>query len=212
MSHQPHRHRQRRPPTGSRGFDADLTTRQQAIAVLEGGRFSCKISQETDWQRTTDFRRQRIQGAAESLPAIVAAVAVLVIAWVLAAMTQRVVRFGAAYVVSPTLRDLLRQVAYYSVWAIGVIVALDVAGVDVKSMATGLGLGGVALGFALKDILSNFVSGLLILMSHTFKINDQIVVGDTEGTVERIEVRPRTSAPTTAGWSWGPTARCSRHA
>ena len=53
-----------------------------------------------------------IQGAAESLPAIVAAVAVLVIAWVLAAMTQRVVRVGAAYVVSPTLRNLLRQVAY----------------------------------------------------------------------------------------------------
>ena len=67
--------------------------------------------------------------------------------------------------------------------------ALDVAGVDVKTMATGLGLGGVALGFALKDILSNLVSGLLILMSHTFEINDQIVVGDTEGTVERIEVR-----------------------
>ena len=130
-----------------------------------------------------------IQGAAESVPAIVAAVAVLVIAWVLAAMTQRVVRFGAAYVVSPTLRNLLRQVAYYTVWAIGVIVALDVAGVDVKTMATGLGLGGVALGFALKDILSNLVSGLLILMSHTFEINDQIVVGDTEGTVERIEVR-----------------------
>ena len=130
-----------------------------------------------------------IQGAAESLPAIVAAVAVLVIAWVLAAMTQRVVRFGAAYVASPTLRNLLRQVSYYSVWAIGVIVALDVAGVDVRSMATGLGLGGVALGFALKDILSNLVSGLLILMSHTFEINDQIVVGDTEGTVERIEVR-----------------------
>jgi small-conductance mechanosensitive channel len=80
-------------------------------------------------------------------------------------------------------------VSYYSVWGVGVIVALDVAGVDVRSMATGLGLGGVALGFALKDILSNLVSGLLILVSHTFEIDDQIVVGNTEGTVERIEVR-----------------------
>jgi small-conductance mechanosensitive channel len=130
-----------------------------------------------------------IGNAAESLPSIAAAAVVLVIAWGLAALTRRVVRFGVAYVHSPTQRNLLRQVSYYSVWGIGVFVALDVAGVDVRSMATGLGLGGVALGFALKDILSNLVSGLLILVSHTFEINDQIVVGNTEGTVERIEVR-----------------------
>lgn len=130
-----------------------------------------------------------LDGAAESLPAILTAIAVLVIAWGLATLTQHAVRFGAAYVDSPTLRNLLRQLSYYTVWAVGVLVALDVAGVDVRTMATGLGLGGVALGFALKDILSNLVSGLLILMSHTFEIDDQIVVGDTEGTVERIEVR-----------------------
>jgi len=130
-----------------------------------------------------------IDNAAESLPSIAAAVAVLVIAWGLAALTQRAVRFGAAYVGSPTMRNLLRQVSYYFVWGVGVIVAMDVAGVDIRTMATGLGLGGVALGFALKDILSNLVAGLLILVSHTFEINDQIVVGNTEGTVERIEVR-----------------------
>jgi small-conductance mechanosensitive channel len=45
------------------------------------------------------------------------------------------------------------------------------------------------LGFALKDILSNFVSGLLILALRPFKIGDQIVVGETEGAVERIELR-----------------------
>ena len=130
-----------------------------------------------------------LDSAAASLPAIATAIAVLAITWGLAALTQRVVRFGAAYVYSPTLRNLLRQLSYYTVWGIGVLVALDVAGVDVRTMATGLGLGGVALGFALKDILSNLVSGLLILMSHTFEIDDQIVVGTTEGTVERIEVR-----------------------
>ena len=130
-----------------------------------------------------------LDSAAESLPAIAAAIAVLAIVWALAALAQRVVRIAVVYVHSPTLRNLLHQLAYFAVWGVGVLVALDVAGVDVKTIATGLGLGGVALGFALKDILSNMVSGLLILMSHTFEIDDQIVVGDTEGTVERIEVR-----------------------
>ncbi len=53
----------------------------------------------------------------------------------------------------------------------------------------GLGLTGLVLGFAIKDILSNFVSGHLILILRPFKIVDQIVVGETEGAVGRIELR-----------------------
>ena len=87
-------------------------------------------------------------------------------------------------------RNLLRQLSYYTVWGVGALVALDVAGVDVRTMATGLGLGGVALGFALKDILSNLGLGAAHPRSPTpSEINDQIVVGNTEGTVELIEVR-----------------------
>jgi small-conductance mechanosensitive channel len=48
---------------------------------------------------------------------------------------------------------------------------------------------GLALGFALKDILSNFISGILILVLRPFELGDQIVVGETEGNVERIELR-----------------------
>ncbi len=47
----------------------------------------------------------------------------------------------------------------------------------------------LALGFALKDILSNFISGILILVLRPFELGDQIVVGETEGNVERIELR-----------------------
>ena len=54
--------------------------------------------------------------------------------------------------------------------------------------------------FALKAILSNLVSGMLLLAMQPFEIGDQIAIGDTEGTVENIELR----APqirTYAGWS-----------
>jgi small conductance mechanosensitive channel len=54
---------------------------------------------------------------------------------------------------------------------------------------TGLGLTGLALGFALKDIISNFVSGLLILALRPFELGDQIIVGETEGSVQRIDLR-----------------------
>jgi small-conductance mechanosensitive channel len=54
---------------------------------------------------------------------------------------------------------------------------------------TGLGLTSLALGFALKDIISNFVSGILILGLRPFQIGDEIVVGETEGSVQRIRLR-----------------------
>ena len=123
------------------------------------------------------------------LPGVAAAALVLLASWGLATLARRIAALSTRYVDNPTQHNLIRQVSYYGVWVIGAMVALDVVGVDAGSLVTGLGLGSVALGFALKDILSNLVSGLMILLSRTFEIGDQIVVGETEGTVERIEVR-----------------------
>jgi small conductance mechanosensitive channel len=72
---------------------------------------------------------------------------------------------------------------------VGILLAADALGFDPNTVVTGLGLTGLVLGFALKDILSNFVSGILILTLRSFRLGDQIVVGDTEGNVERIELR-----------------------
>ncbi|MFB2981824.1 mechanosensitive ion channel family protein [Microseira sp. BLCC-F43] len=55
-----------------------------------------------------------------------------------------------------------------------------------------LGISGVAIGFAFRDILQNFLAGILILLTEPFRINDQIVFKDFEGTVENIETRATT--------------------
>lgn len=88
-----------------------------------------------------------------------------------------------------TVENLVKQVVYYAVWAIGILVAGDALGFEPGTVATGLGLTGLALGFAPKDIISNFVSGILILGLRPFEIGDEIVVGATEGAVQRIELR-----------------------
>ncbi|KUJ84388.1 mechanosensitive ion channel family protein [Microbulbifer flavimaris] len=56
-------------------------------------------------------------------------------------------------------------------------------------LVAGLGVGSVAFGFAFKDILQNWLAGLLILIKHPFRVNDQIRVGEFEGTVKKIENR-----------------------
>ncbi|MFP3354118.1 mechanosensitive ion channel, partial [Pseudoalteromonas sp. SIMBA_153] len=55
-----------------------------------------------------------------------------------------------------------------------------------------LGIGSVAIGFAFKDIFQNLLSGILLLISEPFRIGDQIVSGDYEGTVEDIKIRATT--------------------
>ena len=56
-------------------------------------------------------------------------------------------------------------------------------------LIAGLGIGSVAIGFAFKDILQNWLAGLLILIQRPFGVGDQIVVNGYEGTVEWIETR-----------------------
>ena len=52
-----------------------------------------------------------------------------------------------------------------------------------------LGIGGVAIGFAFRDVLQNLLAGILILLTRPFRIGDQIRQGEHEGTVEDIWVR-----------------------
>jgi small-conductance mechanosensitive channel len=130
-----------------------------------------------------------IAAVGDVLPKIAIALIVLSVFWGLAKLVRRIVGAGAAFVEDRSVRMLLTQLPYYLVWATGLIVTFDAVGVNLQPALTALGLGGVAIGFALKDILSNLVSGMLILAMGPFEIGDQIVIGDTEGTVEQIELR-----------------------
>lgn len=130
------------------------------------------------------------ESAIRIVPRVLAALLVLAMFWILAAGVRRVLRAVFRRVIDDlTVENLLKQLAYYAVWVLGLLVAVDALGFQPQTVVTGLGLTGLALGFALRDIISNFVSGLLILTIRPFQLGDQIVVGDTEGAVERIRLR-----------------------
>jgi small conductance mechanosensitive channel len=83
------------------------------------------------------------------------------------------------------------RLAEGGVMLLGALVALMIAvpSFNPAQLVELLGIGGVAVGFAFRDILQNFLAGILILLTEPFRINDQIVVGPFEGTVEDIETR-----------------------
>jgi small-conductance mechanosensitive channel len=131
-----------------------------------------------------------LEGVAATLPRTLAALLVLALVWIVGTVVRRVNRTSLLqFVHNITLRNLVVEILYYTVWVIGFLVALDAMGFNPQTFVTGIGLTGVALGFALKDIVSNLVSGLLIQAIRPFEIGDEIVVGATEGRVDAIDLR-----------------------
>ncbi len=150
-----------------------------------GGRFfaETRASPEAAFGRLTE-------AILSIIPRAIAALAVIMVFWGFARGVRAILRRLFTRTVDDiTIESLIKQLSYYAIIALGFFVAVDALGFDPSTVAAGLGLTGIVLGFALKDILSNFVSGLLLLTLRPFKIGDQIVVGDLEGSVERIELR-----------------------
>ena len=72
---------------------------------------------------------------------------------------------------------------------VGLITALGTLGVNISAIVAGLGLTGFAFGFAFKDMLSNFISGILIFIYEPFNLGDTIEVEGKVGKVIDINLR-----------------------
>lgn len=72
---------------------------------------------------------------------------------------------------------------------IGSIIAMGKLGFDVSALVAGLGLTGFALGFALKDAISNLVAGIMIVIYKPFEIGSELDISGSCGTVTDINLR-----------------------
>ena len=81
------------------------------------------------------------------------------------------------------------KIAGYLFIAVGFYVALKVIGIDLSSLAFLAGAIGVGLGFGLQNIISNFVSGLIILAERPISIGDRVELGEVAGWSPKINLR-----------------------
>lgn len=118
------------------------------------------------------------------------ALTILIGFWICGAVAGRIVcRFGARVPGNRDLYDFLGRVAKISLVVFGIVTALGTAGVNVSALVAGLGLTGFALGFAFRDILSNLLAGMLLLVYRPFGRGDRISVTGLEGLVAHIDLR-----------------------
>ena len=127
------------------------------------------------------------------VPKVLAAVGLLLAFWLLAVGLDRLVRrFGSSRLVQSDAISIITRGIKVSLMLVGVVTALGTLGVNVAAMVTGLGLTGFAVGFALKDIISNMLAGVLILMYQPFRRTDRISIFNNislEGEVVHIDLR-----------------------
>ncbi|MBT1070340.1 mechanosensitive ion channel family protein [Pelotalea chapellei] len=132
------------------------------------------------------------KGFAAALPSIALSLVTFVIFYMIGKMTKSLVKRATER------RSHMRgagiamgRIAQGLVLLVGTLIALSVALPTFKpgDVIELLGIGSVAIGFAFRDILQNFLAGILILLTHPYRIGDQIVTSNYEGTVEDIQTR-----------------------
>ncbi len=124
---------------------------------------------------------------AEWVLSAIAALAVLIVgAWIArrirAGLRGRLGKSG----VDPMLVPFTAAIVYWGVMAFVVIAVLGIFGVDTASFAVVLGAAGLAVGLALQGSLSNFASGVMILIFRPFVVGNWVEVAGVSGTVKEI--------------------------
>ncbi|MDQ6926408.1 MAG: mechanosensitive ion channel family protein [Candidatus Eremiobacteraeota bacterium] len=133
--------------------------------------------------------------------------AALLAAWIVSAtaLAAAILTFGVFYagavtlgilgararlrVTAPEAVDLALTVARYAVLILGTVEALDTLGLNLGGVIAGLGILGLAVGFAAQDAFANIIAGFMILWDRSLRVGDWVRIKDAEGRVRRITLR-----------------------
>jgi small conductance mechanosensitive channel len=86
------------------------------------------------------------------------------------------------------LKNFFLRTITVSIWIAAALLALDALALPIGSLVAGLGITGLILGFGLRDTLSNFAAGLLLLIYRPFRAGELIEVEGTMGVVEELTI------------------------
>lgn len=149
-----------------------------------------RLSQVLNWELELGSLRFSILGGIQLL--------ILVLIVFLAASIVRrlfLLRILSRTGISHALQGVLARFAGYMVIIIGLFVSLQIMGIQLGNLAFLAGALGLGLGFGLQNIISNFVSGLIILIERPIQVGDRIEVSGLAGTLEGdvVEINARST-------------------
>lgn len=132
-----------------------------------------------------------VDGFVKLLPNIGVAILLIIVGYIIARIVSSFVNNRFQKRDRHDLGLMMRGLTRYTIIFITVLVAatIIIPSLKIGEIIGGLGIGSVAIGFAFKDILQNWLAGFLILLRQPFEVGDQIEINGYEGTVETIQTR-----------------------
>ena len=121
------------------------------------------------------------------LPALVTAVVFWIALRVVLGVTRRALNRSKR--IDAGVQQLIVRFTRFLLVSLAVVAVLDQLGIAVAPFIAGLGIAGIALGFAAQDTVQNLIAGVTILLDRPFYVGDNIELHDTFGTVEEITLR-----------------------
>ena len=148
------------------------------------------------WHFLPEPMRNQVAGYStgfwQLLPQIFAAIVWLVFVW----LAIKLVNFAVPRALKKAhtrgaLREVIVMLLTVFMWLFGILIAVTIAFPTITpgKALTALGVGGVAIGFAFKDVFENFLAGVLLLFREPFSLTDFIECEGIDGQVEDITVR-----------------------
>ena len=150
---------------------------------------------ESPLKLVTDKLEGWIQSFLSHLPNLVVAILVVVLFFLLAKLLRSTaIKLLRKVSANEAINNLLSTILFVAIVATGVFIALGILELTkaVTTLLAGVGIIGLALGFAFQDIAANFISGVLIAVRQPFKLGDLIESGDYFGKVSDINLRTTT--------------------
>lgn len=145
------------------------------------------------FQRAIDQFETMIAEVVTFLPQLIAGIIIFLLGWLFSRLARRWARRIAERVEAPAeVENLIIVTVHVGTLILALTVALATMGIKVYALLTGLGVGGLVVGFALKDIIENLLAGVLLLIQQPFSLGDLIEVGGITGTVRRVQLRATT--------------------
>lgn len=134
---------------------------------------------------------ESIHAFTRALPLITLALVILIAFIFLATVIARWSSLWNRITPNPFMSQLLAQAMRIGVIAIGVVLALNLLGASkfITTIIGGAGVLGIAIGFAVRDSLENYISSIMLSLRQPFRANDHVLINEHEGIVVRLTSR-----------------------
>jgi small conductance mechanosensitive channel len=139
-----------------------------------------------DWEKVLEYLKD---GALKYGPSVGWALLTLILGWIAAKIVRGILRRVMLRAkLDVTLASFAANLVYFALLAFVIVSALAQIGIQTGSFIAIVGAAGLAIGFALQGSLSNFASGVMLILFRPFRAGDFVDVGGVAGTVKEVQV------------------------